>query len=144
MNGLSISIDDIKSGNNLWLTFDKSDIEKFRKLWNEDSEILSSYDQVEIFEGFKKYSQLNNEHYRFLIMAILRKEYSTRMLDVLQEFIIMFSFCLEQSTKGVIDHMSITRVTDELLYFNIPLKMDMNFPKPRSHSVNGLRLVIDR
>ena len=144
MNGLSITIDDIPTNNNLWITFNEDDIILYKSKWNTLSEILKSYHEVDIFNGFEKYSQLNSDHFRFLIMAILRKEYSDDMISLLQEFIVMFSLCIEHNTKAIVNHIKITRVSNELLYFDIPLRMDMNFEKPKTYTTKGLKMVVDR
>jgi hypothetical protein len=147
-----IIIRDHVQGHATNLTYTADHKAAIEQVWKKPDGLLLSLQHQAAFCGRARYCDLDPYHFRVLLALHLMmladvsedqrldpKNLTMRSLDWI---LIGLLFCLESRTQGEVSMLTINRVTDENVLYDVVMNLEpMAMPKPKK--VSGLRVILD-
>ncbi len=148
-----VHINDFVSSSNQCLYFDENDYLRMDAHWNEEDARLVSYQQIPLFTGLTKYSELSTEHIRVLIdfvfgfyddLTELEKTNESNPVTQMFHFVILaLANKITLETGAKVECMRITRIDKKKITFLLSSYMDMAFDLPSNNS-KKFKVVVNR
>lgn len=151
----NVIIDDYVTRKRSSILFSEDHMETVIDSWNEESELLLALNDIEMFAGYTRWSDLGSEHFRILITNLLRKrdlevatedhyDDSEPVIQTLYFMILGLVHSLQTKTDMTVDALNIMRIDDIEVTFKANLAM---IPEGRFGETEapkgGLTVVVD-
>jgi hypothetical protein len=140
MRQTTVFLNDYVEKRRTGLTFAEDDFIMVEARWESEEQQLVALQNIDVFAGLTRYSQLSTEHFRVLLQQALihyaklpegDKADPSHPTTALAHFLILsLARCVEIKTGAVVELLRINRISPQDISFDFSAVMDMNFAKP--------------
>lgn len=160
MEKMTVVVNDYECNVKLYISYERSDIQKLKQLWDQPDSKLIDLQCLEPFKGYEKWSELSPEHYRFLIcrgLNIMAQMEPNSRANTKDENVYMTNFLilafikrLEDLTRAEIEQFRINRFNSLNVTYDFSATYELAYDKPKAKSVSpsegrsaGFSIVVD-
>jgi hypothetical protein len=145
MNKTTVILNDFGSNIKSYITYDRPDIDKVLKAFDEHDDRLTKLQVLEPFRGYEKWSELSPGHFRILVTRGLntlakltpeeRQDSGELAVSTTNFLILCFIICLEQRTESEIEHFRINRFDELNVTFDYSASFELEYNRPSPKTV---------